>query len=1071
MDKKIFSFLFSTRLMAVLFLTFAIAMGVGTFIESKYNTDTARILIYNTWWFEAIMAIFVINFFGNIKKYQLHKKEKWASLLLHLSFIFILLGAFITRYISYEGMMPIREGAAENQVYSDKTFLTIFADGEYKGEMKRRVFEKSLLLSPVTNNDFSISGKFDETPFEVTYSNYIMGAKEVVKPDPNGTLYLKLVEAGAGGREEHYLKEGEVQNIHNVLFALNKQTDGAININTTGKEYTIQTPFEGEFMRMADQFKGKVTKDNVQPLMMRSLYSIGDIRIVFPEPPMKGKVEYESNNDFKAKSHTDALVVKVKAEGQEKEVMVFGSKGQVGEAKTVKIGNIEYSIFFGSKAYILPFKIRLNDFIADKYPGTEKSYSAFKSKVTVQDSTETFDADIFMNHVLDYKGYRFFQSSFDPDEKGTVLSVNHDFWGTNITYLGYFLLYIGLMAIMFTKNSRFGDLKRKLEAVKKKKEKLITILVLMLSLSSFAQQSPHVHSHDHDHEHSTDPNDHANHVTAPPSKKQLDSLLNIYKAPEAHAAKFGRLIIQDAGGRMKPINTFSSELLRKVSHDDKYNEMNSDQVFLSMTQYAQVWIQVPIIYINTKNDSIRKIIGIDSKDKYAPFVKFFDEQGNYKLSPYLDAAYKAANPNSFEKDFIETDKKVNLMESALSGSILKIFPIPNDPNHKWVSYLEREGAGFKGMDSTYVKQILPLYFSALNNGSISKNFDTADNLVESINGFQKKFGAKVRPSEKKIDAEIAYNKYDVFQKLPYWYITAASFMFIFIIVNIFFEKKWLRITINAFHIIIGLLFALHTLGLIARWYISGHAPWSNAYESIVYVAWSTMFFGLAFDRKSKLTVASSAFVTAMILMAAYLNWIDPEIANLQPVLNSYWLMIHVAVIVGSYGPTALGMILGFVSLLLILFTTEKNKAKMELNIKEITYINEMSLTIGLIMLTIGNFLGGQWANESWGRYWGWDPKETWALISIMIYAFVIHARFVPALRGKWFFNLMSMYAFVSILFTYYGVNFHLVGLHSYASGEAHSLNWIYYCLITISIIGAVTYPKYRKYYKTKKVKK
>lgn len=1057
--------------MAVLFLTFAIAMGVGTFIESKYNTDTARILIYNTWWFEAIMAIFMLNFFGNIKRYQLHKKEKSATLLLHIAFVFILLGAFITRYISYEGMMPIREGAAENQIYSDKTFLTIFVDGEYKGEMKRRVFEKSLLLSPVTNNDFTVSGKFDETPFEVTYSKYIMGAKEVVKPDTNGTLYLKLVEAGAGGREEHYLKEGEVQNIHNVLFALNKQTDGAININTKGEKYTIQTPFEGEFMRMADQLKGKVTKDDVQPLMMRSLYSIGDIRIVFPDPPMKGKVDYESNNDFKAKSHSDALVVKVKAEGQEKEVMLMGSKGQVGEPKTVKIGNIEYSLFYGSKAYVLPFKIRLNDFIADKYPGTEKSYSAFKSKVTVQDSTETFDADIFMNHVLDYKGYRFFQSSFDPDEKGTVLSVNHDFWGTNITYLGYFLLYIGLMAIMFTKNSRFGDLKKKLESVKKKKEKLITILILLISLNGFAQQTPHVHSHDHDHVHSTDPNDHANHVTAPPSKKQLDSLLNIYKAPEAHAAKFGRLIIQDAGGRMKPINTFSSELLRKVSHSDKYNEMNSDQVFLSMTQYAQVWIQVPIIYINTKNDSIRKIIGIDSKDKFAPFVKFFDEQGNYKLSPYLDAAYKAANPNSFEKDFIETDKKVNLMESALSGRILKIFPVPNDPGNKWVSYLERDNAGFKGMDSTYVKQILPLYFSALNNGSIAKNFDTADNLVESINGFQKKFGAKVRPSEKKIDAEIAYNKYDVLQKLPYWYITASIFMLAFIIVNIFFEKRWLRITINGFHIIVGLLFAIHTLALIARWYISGHAPWSNAYESIVYVAWSTMFFGLAFDRKSKLTVASSAFVTAMILMAAYLNWIDPEIANLQPVLNSYWLMIHVAVIVGSYGPTALGMILGFVSLLLILFTTEKNKAKMELNIKEITYINEMSLTIGLIMLTIGNFLGGQWANESWGRYWGWDPKETWALISIMIYAFVIHARFVPALRGKWFFNLMSMYAFVSILFTYYGVNFHLVGLHSYASGEAHSLNWIYYCLITISLIGAVTYPKYRKYYKTKKVKK
>jgi cytochrome c-type biogenesis protein CcsB len=225
-----------------------------------------------------------------------------------------------------------------------------------------------------------------------------------------------------------------------------------------------------------------------------------------------------------------------------------------------------------------------------------------------------------------------------------------------------------------------------------------------------------------------------------------------------------------------------------------------------------------------------------------------------------------------------------------------------------------------------------------------------------------------------------------------------------------------------------------------------------------------MFFGLAFDIKSKLTVASSAFVASMILMAAYLNWIDPEIGNLQPVLNSYWLMIHVAIIVASYGPFALGMILGIVSLLLIFFTTEKNKAKMELNIKEISYINEMALTIGLIMLTIGNFLGGQWANESWGRYWGWDPKETWALISIMVYAFVIHARFVPALRGKWIFNLMSIFAFLSIMFTYFGVNFHLVGLHSYASGEAKSLSWIWQSLLAIAILGAITYPKARKYY-------
>ncbi|MEO8253920.1 MAG: cytochrome c biogenesis protein ResB, partial [Flavobacterium sp.] len=649
MDKKIYSFLFSTRIMAFLFLAFAVAMATGTFIESKYNTDTARIWVYNTWWFEGIMVFFMINFIGNIKRYQLFKKEKWATLLLHLAFILILLGAFITRYISYEGVMPIREGAAENQFYSDKTFLTVFVDGEYKGEMKRRVFEEHVLFSPVTNNNFSVSGDFADTPFEIKYKNFIMGAKEYVKPDEKGTLYMKLVEAGDGGREEHFLKEGEVQNIHNVLFALNKPTEGAINIAFDGKEYTITTPFEGNFMRMADKLQGSVEKDKVQPLMRRSLYSIGDIRVVFPDPAVKGSIEYESNNDFKAKTHEDALTVTVTAEGQEKEITLLGSKGKVGEAKTVKIGNIEYSLFYGSKAYILPFKIKLNDFIAQKYPGTEKSYSSFESKVTVQDSAaKSFDARIYMNHVLDYEGYRFFQSSFDPDEKGTVLSVNHDFWGTNITYAGYFLLFFSMMAIMFTKHSRFADIKRKLEVVKNKKEKLITLLVLFLSFNGFAQTQDHDHE-GHDHEHTEQQHDHEHqhadqaatgttaHVRIAPTEKELDSLITKFKVSKEQAAGFGRLIIQDAGGRMKPINTFSSELLRKVSHANEYKGMNSDQVFLSMSQYAKLWIEVPLIYIKSGNDSIRKIIGIDVKAKYAPFIAFFDDQGNYKLSPYLEA--------------------------------------------------------------------------------------------------------------------------------------------------------------------------------------------------------------------------------------------------------------------------------------------------------------------------------------------------------------------------------------------------------------------------------------------------
>ena len=1038
MGKKISSLFFSTRLMAVLFLGFAVAMATGTFIESKYNTDTARILVYNAWWFEAIMLLFMINFIGNIKRYQLYKKEKWASLLLHLSFIFIISGAFITRYISYEGMMPIREGATSNQVYSDKCYLTVFVDGDYQGKLMRRIFEKPMLLSPVTNNDFSIDENFAEIPFEIEYKNFLLDAKETIKEDEKGATYLKLVEAGNGMRSEHLLKEGEVQDIHNILFALNKPTKGAINIDT--KTNTITSPFDGQFMRMADKLQGKVTKDIQQPLMYRSLYNVGGAQFVLPNQPIKGVKAFESSGNFKSKNGNDALTVTIKSGGKEEEVTLVGSKGKQGEPKVVKIGKLEFTVNYGSKVYTLPFSIKLNDFIAQKYPGTEKSFSSFESQVTVLDSTGKFDARIYMNHILDHKGFRLFQASFDPDEKGTVLSVNHDYWGTTITYIGYYMLFFCMLAILFVKKSRFADLKRKLQSVKDKKAKLLSVLIVLISLNGFAQNHPHQNK----------------------SINFKDSIL-YYKVPEKQAEQFGRLVIQDAGGRMKPINTFSSELLRKVSHSDTYSGMNSDQVFLSMKQFPFAWIEIPLIYVKKGNDSIRKIIGVDVDAKFIPFKKFFDERGNYKLSPYLDEAYKTANPNQFEKDFVETDKKVNLMNSALFGSILKIYPIPNDKNNKWVSNLEISQDTGTVLDT--IKSAFPYYLESLIRAKKSSNYTMANTMLDGIVTYQKKYGKAVRPSDEKINYELLYNKYDVFQKLPYGYLTIAALMMLFTIVRIFKEKKWLAITVNSLHIMVGLLFAIHTLGVIGRWYISGHAPWSNAYEAIVYVAWATMFFGLLFDRKSKLTVASSAFVTAMILTAAYANWIDPEIANLQPVLNSYWLMIHVAIIVASYGPFALGMILGFVSLVLIFFTTEKNKAKMELNIKEITYINEMSLTIGLVMLTIGNFLGGQWANESWGRYWGWDPKETWALISIMVYAFVIHARFVPAMRNKWIFNLMAMFAFVSILFTYYGVNFHLVGLHSYASGEAKSLSWIWYTLGSISLIGIVVYPKYRKYYK------
>jgi len=678
----------------------------------------------------------------------------------------------------------------------------------------------------------------------------------------------------------------------------------------------------------------------------------------------------------------------------------------------------------------LPFSIKLNDFIAEKYPGTENSYSSFKSKVTVEDD-KIFDYDIFMNNILNHKGYRFFQASFDPDEKGTVLSVNDDFWGTFITYAGYLLLFISMTAIFFVGNTRFKFLAKQLN-------KKTSLIFFLLSSTILSAQS----------------------LDANLKTEFIDSIISESAISKDHANSFGKIIIQDSGGRMKPANTFSSELLRKVSRSNSYNDLNSDQVLVSIMDNPGVWFNAPIVYIKSgqKGDTIKKIIGIDEKIKKAPLVSFFDSLGNYKLANNLEKAYLSNVPSQIEKDIIELDRRVNLLYSALEGKIMRIFPVPNDVNNKWISYPEISEYSYEGADSLYVNNVLNLYFQTLRVARQDQDYRQSEELLESIKGFQKKYGSKVMPSDFKINSEVVYNKADIFNRLYKWYLFAGLGLLLILIFQIFYDNKFTSHLIRLFESLIITLFIFNTIGLAARWYIAGHAPWSDAYESIIFVAWATVIFGIIFGRKSYFTLASSTFVASIILSIANMNWLDPSIANLQPVLDSYWLMIHVAVIVGSYGPFAIGMILGIVTLFLTIIATKKNRKIFSRKLEELTIVNELSLTIGLVMLTIGNFLGGMWANESWGRYWGWDPKETWALISIMIYTAVLHLRIIPRLNNKWLFNLMSIISFATIMMTYFGVNFYLVGLHSYASGDkVITPDFVYYSTVFVFILGLISY--------------
>ncbi len=1062
--KTILNFLYSTRLMAILFILFATAMGIATFIENDYGTQTSKALVYNAWWFELIMVFFVINFFGNIFRYRLYKKEKWAVLMFHAAFLLILIGAGVTRYMGYEGIMLIEEGQTTNKFLSETTYLNVIVDN---GKMQKPEINKPLLLSAWGKNSWSYddyfksNGKKQDFSFELV--DYIPWAEKKLVKDKNGTEHLFLVESSEGTRHEHWLKKGSIQNIHGVLVGYDTaENNASINFKTQNNSLKIITKENGDWLRMADQKRGKITKDSVQNFQFLTLHNVAGLQFVVPKPAEKGVMKTVSGP--KDDKKLDVIVVDIKTKGETKRVELTGGKFNSQGSKEVAVGGLNFRMLYGSKILETPFSLKLNDFQLEKYPGSE-SAASYASEVTVIDPKETFDYRIYMNHILNHRGYKFFQSSYDlsGEREETHLSVNHDFLGTFLTYLGYSLLYTGLICILFAKNTRFDDLKNGLKKIRKKKSKIITALFLTLSTLTYTQE--HDHNNHDNHNHNTEKQT-ISHQQVRITNQQIDSILQANLVDVNHAENFNKLVIQDAGGRMKPAHTFASELVRKVSQTETFNGMQPSQVLLSIIENPRLWFEVPVIYLEEGNTKIREILNIKKDAVYARLSDFITPRGTYKIKEQVAEAQKKNVQNKFEKDLIKIDRRVGLLYSAIGGGILRIYPIPNDENNKWVSQPEMATANFKATDSVFVRQSLPVYIQFLQEAKKTNNYSKANQILEGIKKFQKKFGADVYPNEKQIDLEISYNKIQPFQKLAKYYGYLSLFLIIFVFVEIFNSKKWVNTLIK---ILIGgvvTLFILHTLSLGARWYISGNAPWSNAYESIIYVAWATMLFGLFFGRKSSLTITATTFLTAIILAFAHQNWLDPEIANLQPVLNSWWLLVHVSIIVASYGPFSLGMILGVFALFLIVFTNKKNKKKMDINIKEISIINEMALTVGLVMLTIGNFLGGMWANESWGRYWGWDPKETWALISIMVYAFVLHMRLIPGLRGRFTFNLWSVIAYASIMMTYFGVNFYLSGLHSYASGDrVITPSSVYYSIGFIVILGSLAYFKYQKYYK------
>ncbi len=1042
MLKKIYDALISTYTMAFLFVLFSVAMAVATFIENDFGTETARTLIYDAWWFELIMVSGAINLMGNIIRYRLYQKEKWHSFIFHLAFLFILIGAGITRYIGYEGQMPIIEGEKVDYILSEKNYIIVRVDD---GKKQLGPVYKRIKLSAIGKNHFRFSFDFDGKPISLELTGYVPHATKQFRFDNTKPKHLKLVESTRGKRNTIYITEGKGINLNGKFISFNDSLQGGIRIyETPDGKLKIKSVFPGMFQIMKTGEQGMVTADSTMDFHTGALYIFDNLSFVVPSLPEPGEVVLMPG---KAPEHPwNYLQFKLKAGEQSKEIELFGGQYYTGNPLITSLGGLNFVISYGPLKIGLPFKIKLRDFEIQYYPGTQ-SPKSYASEITVIDKDTAFDYRIYMNHVLDYKKYRFFQSSYaiTPEYEQTILSVNHDFWGTWLTYFGYALLYFGLIMIFVNPRSLYNHIRRHLDYILKKKEKLGLSVILILS-AGFAAQ--------------------AQHEGLQTGKINYKKMILPTVIPDTLAERFGMLVIQD--NRMKPVNTFASELLRKLSKHDTWKipdttlKLSADQTLFSMIVAPELWAYIPVIYLERGDEKVRKIIGVNKKNKYARLADFFDDEGNYKLADYVEQASKTRIKNKFQKDVENIDKRVNLLYGTLMGTYLRLFPKPHDPMHRWYSPVQLKDAGFEEKDSLFAAGIFPLIRQAMHR----KDYKAVSEYIKGIDVYQKTFGADVYPDPQKLKWETFYTKHDAFRSM-FWKLMLLSLVMLFAAIAQIIRKRKIWHYIMLISKILTVFLALEMIFFLGlRWYISGHAPWSNAYESMIYVSLATLLASLWYGRKSGLALASGTFITSILLMVAHWNWMDPAIGNLVPVLDSYWLMIHVAVIVASYGPFMLSSMLAFITLMFILFTTSKNKIKFELIIKELTDINKMSLIVGLVLLTIGNFLGGQWANESWGRYWGWDPKETWALISIMIYALVIHSHLVPALRGLFKFNVMSLFAIGAIMMTYFGVNFYLSGLHSYAKGEpVKTPAWIYVMIALLILLSFASYFKYRKYYR------
>jgi len=630
----------------------------------------------------------------------------------------------------------------------------------------------------------------------------------------------------------------------------------------------------------------------------------------------------------------------------------------------------------GMKLMDLPFSIRLDTFLVDYHAGT-RSASDYVSRFTIENNGKELKGQVSMNQIFSHRGIRLYQSSFDEDGQGSYLSINSDPWGIPVTYAGYALLFVSLIGMLFDPK---GSYRRLLNHPLMKKGVLSLLLIL-----------------------------------------SVQQVFALHALPKETADEFGKLNVL-YNGRICPLQTYAIDFTKKLCGKRHYGDYSAEQVLTGFIFWFDEWSQEPIIKV--KSGAVRNATTLPA---FTNFAYLNDSEAGYKLEQlqYRDATDK------LHKDAMKVIEKMFLIDDLRKGEILKLFPYNNDGSISWYSPTDR----LPEQMEPERKQYIQIFFSILNEEAHASRYAEMNDAVSRMQKYQYRYGADSIPSAMRLKAERIYNRIP-FATILFMMNLTLGFLCLFVSVYrltrrqvqpAHWLKKWNAIAL----ILMGVSFLALTFALLLRWIVSGTVPISNGYETMLFMAWSVMLLSFFAYRRFHIVLTFGFLMSGFFLLVSHISQMDPQITHLMPVLVSPLLSIHVSVIMMSYALLSLTFVCGLMALLLRVVRGKQAEGLTE-QLQALQLLSRLFLYPAITTLGLGIFIGAIWANVSWGTYWSWDPKETWALITLMVYAVALHTHSVPVLAKPINYHIFMTFAFLTMLMTYFGVNYFLGGMHSYA---------------------------------------